>query len=201
MNVPQIALLVAFVIFLTVFIPTYEPPRVFRNVLTEEERRHIMDEATPKLRTSTVSMDGKVDAKVRNSETAWLDVQGDPVVNGVVRRCLQHVDRPIQNCERLQVLRYKPGGFYKPHQDAFHGMRNQRMYTFIMALNDGYAGGETRFPNLEKTYKLNAGDVLLFDCLNNYEFIPSAALHGGNPVKSGEKWICNLWVRKHPFGS
>lgn len=58
MNVQQITLLVAFVIFLVVFIPTYEPPRVFRNVLTEEERRHIMEKATPKLRTSTVSMDG-----------------------------------------------------------------------------------------------------------------------------------------------
>jgi hypothetical protein len=27
----------------------------------------------------------------------------------------------------------------------------------------------------------------------------SKALHGGQPVKSGEKWICNLWVRKYPY--
>ena len=73
------------------------------------------------------------------------------------------------------------------------------MYTFILALNDGYRGGETTFPNLNKSYKLNAGDVLFFDTLDNYNFITSKALHGGQPVKSGEKWVCNLWVHKYPY--
>jgi prolyl 4-hydroxylase len=27
----------------------------------------------------------------------------------------------------------------------------------------------------------------------------SDALHGGQPVKSGEKWVCNLWVHKYPY--
>jgi hypothetical protein len=27
----------------------------------------------------------------------------------------------------------------------------------------------------------------------------SKALHGGLPVKSGEKWVCNLWVRQYPY--
>ena len=24
------------------------------------------------------------------------------------------------------------------------------------------------------------------------------ALHGGEPVSKGEKWICNVWVHKYP---
>ena len=116
-----------------------------------------------------------------------------------MERCLKYTDRPIRNCEKLQVVRYRAGGHYKPHQDAFKDDENMRLYTFILALNDDYTGGETVFPNLNKAYKLKAGDALFFDTVNNYNFITSKALHGGNPVKSGDKWICNLWVRKYPY--
>jgi prolyl 4-hydroxylase len=73
------------------------------------------------------------------------------------------------------------------------------MYTVILALNDEYEGGETEFPNLKKKYKLKAGDALFFHTLDNYELMTSKALHGGRPIKSGEKWVCNLWVHKHPY--
>ena len=99
----------------------------------------------------------------------------------------------------MQVLKYKPGGHYKPHQDAFKDDDNMRVHTFIIALNDGYKGGETIFPNLNKTYKLNAGDVLFFDTVDNYNLITSKSLHGGKTVEAGDKWICNLWVRKYPY--
>jgi prolyl 4-hydroxylase len=73
------------------------------------------------------------------------------------------------------------------------------MFTFMFALNDGYTGGETVFPNIKREYKLRAGDALFFNTLDNYEMVTSQSLHGGKPVKSGEKWICNLWVHKHPY--
>ena len=47
------------------------------------------------------------------------------------------------------------------------------MYTFILALNDTYEGGETVFPNLGEEYKLGAGDALFFDTLDNYEMMTS----------------------------
>ena len=135
---------------------------------------------------------------IRKSETAWLS-RDDKVVRNVINRCLKYTDRPITNCEKLQVLKYKPGGHYKPHQDAFKDDDNMRVHTFIIALNDGYKGGETIFPNLNKTYKLNAGDVLFFDTVDNYNLITSKSLHGGKTVEAGDKWICNLWVRKYPY--
>jgi prolyl 4-hydroxylase len=179
-------------------LPTYPEPVVMKDFISKEEREHIMKSAEDKLRPSTVTQDFKLDERVRKSETAWLDKR-DPVVKGVMERCLEFTDRPIHNCEKLQVLRYKPGGHYTPHQDIFASDKNMRMYTFIIALNDDYEGGETSFPNLNKTYKLDAGDALFFNTLDNYELDTSKALHGGNPVKSGEKWICNLWVRKYSF--
>jgi hypothetical protein len=192
-------ILILFLILIVVYLlPMYPKPRVYHNFITPEERQHIIKKSEEILEPSLVSEDRLVDDSVRKSETAWLD-RSDPVVDTVVQRCLKNTDRPIVNCERLQVLKYKPGGFYQPHQDLNRQDINPRMYTFILALNDDYEGGETVFPNLGKTYKLKAGDALFFDTLDNYELETSKALHGGQPVKSGEKWICNLWIRKYPY--
>ena len=191
-------ILLLFLILLVIYmIPVYPQPKVYHDFITPEERKYIIERSEKELKTSLVSEDRYIDDSVRKSETVWLD-RDDPIVRNVMERCLEYTDRPLANCEKLQVLKYKPGGFYKPHQDAFENDGNMRMYTFILALNDDYEGGETEFPNLGKEYKLRAGDALFFETLDNYEMMTSKALHGGKPVKSGEKWICNLWVRKYP---
>ena len=193
-------LILLFILFLIWYlIPTYQKPRVIPNFISDEEIEHIKKEAESRLSTSTVSMDITIDKTTRDSETAWLDFE-DPIVNRVIQRSVNLTDRPRKNCEKLQVVRYKTDGFYKPHQDTFSDTEgNKRMYTIILALNDDYEGGETAFPNLRRKYKLNKGDALFFHTLDNYELKTSKALHGGAPVKSGEKWVCNLWVNKHPY--
>ena len=193
--------MIVLIIFIYMLIPTYRKPKVYHDFITDEEREHIMKVARDKLKTSTVEegVNRRIDNKVRVSETAFLSPKDDPIVERVMRRCLKKCDRPLKNCEKLQVVRYKPNGFYIPHNDAFEG-KNKRKYTFLISLNDGYEGGETQFPNLGTKYKLGAGDVLRFNNLDNYGFVTSKALHGGMPVKKGEKWICNVWVHTHPYG-
>jgi len=192
-------ILILFLIVLVVYmLPTYPRPVIIENFLSENERIHIKQKAESKLQVSTVAKDRKVDEKIRKSETAWLSTE-DPIIKSVVERCISRTDRPIENCEQLQVLRYKPGGHYQPHQDVFYEDKNKRVHTFILALNDEYEGGETSFPNIKEKYKLRAGDALFFDTLDNYGLDTSDALHGGEPVKSGEKWVCNLWVHKYPY--
>jgi predicted 2-oxoglutarate/Fe(II)-dependent dioxygenase YbiX len=192
-------LLLVLVLLVIFLIPLYKKPVVLPNFITDDEIDHIKNEASKNFKISTVSSTMTVDETIRKSETAWLDLD-DPVVKGVVERCISLTDRPLVNCEKLQVLRYGPGGFYKPHQDTFSDTDdNKRMYTIILALNDDYEGGETAFPNIKKTYKLSKGDALFFNTLDNYELMTSQALHGGMPVRSGEKWICNVWVHKYPY--
>jgi len=193
----KMLLLFFLILFVIYFIPVYVRPKVYHDFISQEERTYILEKAKKELKPSLVSEDKYVDETVRTSDTAWLDCE-DPVVATVIRKCLKNIDRPFHNCEKLQVLKYKPGGYYKPHQDVLDNDPNPRMYTFILALNDEYEGGETNFPNLGKEYKLKAGDALFFHTLDNYEMTTSKAVHGGKPVKSGDKWICNLWVRKYP---
>ena len=192
-------LLIFIIILIWYLIPVYQKPRVIPNFISDEEINHIKKEAESKFSISTVAANRTIDKTIRDSETAWLDLE-DPVVNRVAERCVSLTDRPLKNCERLQVLRYGSGGFYSPHQDTFSDTKgNKRMYTIILALNDDYEEGETIFPNLRRKYKLRKGDALFFHTLDNYGLLTSKALHGGLPVKSGEKWICNLWVHKYPY--
>ena len=195
----MILLVLVLILLVLYLIPTYTRPKIIKGLITQEEREHIMKKAESKLDVSTIAQNRVIDKNVRDSETAWLD-ESDPVVRRVMEKCVALTDRPLANCEHLQVLRYKPGGHYKPHQDTFSDTEeNKRMYTVILALNDEYEGGETEFPNLKQKFKLRAGDALFFHTLDNYELMTTKALHGGRPVKSGEKWICNLWVHKHSY--
>jgi len=195
-----IILFITIIVFLVVLWPRYTPPRILRAIVSETERRHILRKATREFKTSTVAKNRKIDKSVRDSETAWLDLD-DPIIARVVRRLLAYTDRPFQNCEKLQVVRYTPGGYYKPHQDAFSDEKNKRLVTFIIGLTDDFEGGATHFPNLDKRFRLRAGDALQFACLNNYNMISRYGLHAGESVTRGTKIIANLWVRKYAYAS
>jgi predicted 2-oxoglutarate/Fe(II)-dependent dioxygenase YbiX len=176
----------------------YRTPRVIQGLLTERERMYIMETAEDKFEDSKITNGKIIDTSIRKSKTAWLSKK-DPIVKNIIQKCLKYTDKRVMNCEKLQVLKYERGGHYTFHQDCFMDDTNKRIHTFILALNDTYDGGETCFPNLNTSYKLKAGDALFFDTLNIFGWMTSKALHGGLPVKSGEKWICNLWIREYPY--
>lgn len=58
-------------------------------------------------------------------------------------------------------------------------------FSFIIALNDDYIGGGTRFINKNKTYKLKQGDILLF-C--------GQTTHEGLPVLAGIRYILTGFI-------
>ena len=174
----------------------YIEPKVIPDLLTEDEIEYLKKESIDKLEPSTVNKDTIVKS-IRISESVWLE-SSDPIIKNIMKKCISRIDEPIGHCEDLQVVRYKSGGYYKPHHDSHPTWKNPRIYTFIMALNDEYEGGETSFPKLNIKFKFKKGDCLFFHNFDNYRVFTSSALHCGQHVKSGEKWICNLWVRKFP---
>lgn len=176
----------------TVMFSYYIQPKVIPNLLTEYEIEYIKKESINKFMPSYI---GDNPHTIRKSETAFLN-SNDPILNIVIKKCVSLTKKPFENCEQLQVLRYREGGYFKPHQDSPYESENKRLYTFIIALNDDYEGGETSFPNLGIKFKLKKGDAVFFHNLDNHEQCTSMALHAGEPVKSGEKWGVTLWVRQ-----
>jgi predicted 2-oxoglutarate/Fe(II)-dependent dioxygenase YbiX len=190
----QVSLLKKYVTNIVMF-SYYIEPKVIPNLLTEYEIEYIKKESINKFVPSYIGDNSHI---IRKSETAYLN-SNDPILNIVIKKCVGLTNKPFENCEQLQVLRYREGGYFKPHQDSPHEGENKRLYTFIIALNDDYEGGETSFPNLGIKFKLKKGDAVFFHTLDNREQYTSMALHAGEPVKSGEKWGVTLWVRQHPY--
>ena len=76
--------------------------------------------------------------------------------------------------------------------------RGERVMTFLVYLNDDYAGGETEFPRLGIQHKGRRGEGLYF-----INVLPNGApdertWHAGRPPLSGEKWILSQFLRNRP---
>lgn len=80
---------------------------------------------------------------------------------------------------RFELIRYEPGGMFFPHRDTLVS-EPWRRYSMVAYLNDGFEGGATTFPTLERTLRPQPGQGILF---------PSLYLHGGEHVASGRKYV------------
>ena len=191
----------------------YIYPKIFKNLLTKEEIKYIIEYSKIRLRTSSVvgyeNKSYDEITKLRKSRQTWIP-KHDDVIKSIMKRVSKIVNKPIDNFEELQVVHYNPNNFYKQHHDAcctkdkackeFVNRGGQRLYTMLIYLNDKFTGGETHFPELNKKIKLRPGDGILFNTLDkDQKGCHPKALHAGLPVKSGEKWICNIWVRENKF--
>ena len=122
----------------------------------------------------------------------------DLVLQAINRRLAQASGTGVGHAEALFVMRYTPGQEYKPHLDALAGLRQQRAWTAITYLNEGYEGGETVFPELSISIRGRIGDVLIFSNVHADGSADPRVRHGGLPVTRGEKWIATRWIRQGP---
>ena len=107
----------------------------------------------------------------------------NPAVHALNRRIAAASGTDVAQGEPLQVLRYRPGGEYKPHFDAIPGFANQRILTMIVWLNEDYEGGETMFTKTGAKLKGRTGDALAVPqrACRTGRAIPTAG-HAGLPV-------------------
>jgi len=176
--------------------PTYTHPILIKNALTDEECEYIKHISIDRLSTSIVGYKRYVDETLRVSETCFLDYEQHHKLKNIILRFVKPED--YNRCEQLQVVRYKTGGFFKPHQDIIAEDPNLRHCTILFSLNSDYGEGGTFFPVLKKCYKLIKGDALKFENLDDWGGKTEKSMHGGNAVSYGEKWVCNLWIRENP---
>jgi prolyl 4-hydroxylase len=181
--------------------------------LTPEECDYVINISHNRLNESKVYSDkeDKYDTSSRKSQQAWLKDHEDPLIASISQRVAKKTGMPIENQEDLQVVSYGSGGFFKPHYDPCDGEKEfcqrmdgsagPRVWTYLIYLNDGFEGGETAFPMISKTVKPKKGKCVVFQSTLPEQESKTIleSLHGGNPVISGNKWICNKWVRAAPY--
>lgn len=185
----------------------YVKPKLYDNFINPSEAKHILNLANPLFRESRLV--SGFSENVRKSQTAWLSTS-DPVVKNIIQRVCSITNIPFENAEKMQVVKYEPNGFYNPHYDAscddkkecveFEKNGGQRKVTMILYLNDEFTGGYTDFPNLKQQYKPKKYSGLLFYSLEkNGNKCHPLSLHSGMPVKSGNKYIANVWLRESKY--
>jgi prolyl 4-hydroxylase len=182
-----------------------EAPHVvlFRGLFTPAECRYLIEAATPMLEPSVVvdpatGRQRPDPARISESVGFTLPLE-NPAVHALNRRLAAASGTDVAQGEPLQVLRYRPGGEYKPHFDAIPGFANQRILTMIVWLNEAFDGGETMFMKTGLKVKGRTGDALMFrNALPDGARDPDAG-HAGLPVTRGEKLIASRWIRARPF--
>jgi prolyl 4-hydroxylase len=140
----------------------------------------------------------------RTSSGAALARGGTPLISRIEQRIAALLNWPVDHGEALQILRYEVGQEYKPHYDyvdpeqpgaaPFLARGGQRVASLVMYLNTPEDGGATSFPDIGLEVAAVKGNAVFFSYDRPH---PSTkTLHGGMPVRAGEKWVATKWLRE-----
>lgn len=175
--------------------------------ITDKEAHHIIQISTDKLTRSHTM--GEHLSNMRTSYNTFIE-NDDPIAKNIISRVAHLTGHPVENYEKIQVIRYTKNQEYKPHFDACdkndshciddYKRGGYRVLTLFINLNDDFEGGETVFPNINKKFTPKKNRAILFHNLtSDGSQIHQHALHGGAPIKSGTKWAANIWIRQNKF--
>lgn len=150
-----------------------------------------------------------LDTNIRDSEQTWLNPTDDDVCKRLSDMVAGIVGIPSSHQESIQVVHYEIGGKYEPHYDAcvedteackrLDAVGGGRLLTAMVYLNDVEKGGHTHFPVINRSVTPEKGKLVIFTNLHRpSEDVISQSKHGGDPVRSGEKWIANIWIHLRP---
>jgi prolyl 4-hydroxylase len=178
----------------------------FRAFLSPDECRYLIDAAAPAFQPAAVGhvaggMGGHVVPRIRTCDVAAFPwVAENPVIHAINRRIAAASGTAADWGEPLQILRYRPGQEFKPHRDCTEDIENQRVWTMLIYLNDGYTGGETEFLQTGLKVRGNTGDALLFRNADDAGRPDMSTLHAGLPVFTGKKLLASRWIRQKRYG-
>jgi len=140
-----------------------------------------------------------------NSAVSFSLADTDLVTVLVQARMAACTGMPFNHLEAATVLHYAEGQQITEHFDFVDPnvpdypeqirTSGQRIITFLVYLNDGYAGGETAFPRLGITHKGQPGEGLFFVNALADGSADVRTLHAGRPPIGGEKWIVSQFIR------
>lgn len=179
--------------------------------VTDKEARHIKKISNPLMKRSLVigADQSETECQDRTSSSAFLHEVPSKIVKSIRERSAVFANTIIDNIEHLQVVHYRDSQRYDPHYDYFDrslasakdviGAQGQRIATALIYLNDVCpdAGGETCFPKVLDGLKVRPKKNMAVFWFN---VLPDGTeddrtLHGGLPIKNGEKWAINVWIR------
>lgn len=184
-----------------------------KGFLNNEECDHIVSTFQNKTERSKLIVNGNNDVinDARTSSTYYIAEKDDPIIKSVEAKIITYLNSHVEEknwlpmLEMLQIVKYEEGQEFKEHHDWFQNdyleklNGNQRHYTFFVYLNSVELGGETVFPNIDKTFVPTKGDALFWENCREPYVCNKNTLHQGKPPQKGTKYGLNAWVRFYPI--
>lgn len=138
----------------------------------------------------------------RTSSTSNLDMH-HPLIKDIHERIASELNLNIERGEALQGQVYKPGEYFKPHNDFFTGpaydmhckASGNRTHTLMVYLNNVEKGGGTNFPTLNKLVEPEPGMAIWWHNMEDGK-LQDKYLHEGVEVDLGKKYIVTSWWRE-----
>jgi prolyl 4-hydroxylase len=147
---------------------------------------------------------------VRTATTCAFGPQERDMVLAVLQeRAARLLGVPVACHEPPNAISYEPGQEYRRHADFIEPrvpqfqaelqQLGQRVATVVTYLNEDFDGAETVFPDLDISFRGQAGDAIyfanvLFDGSPDY-----LTSHAALPPTRGRKWVLSQWIRAKPF--
>jgi hypothetical protein len=138
---------------------------------------------------ATINVDRSIDRSVRDAEV--LDESAHPDLIEDIRELLR-----VATCElaaqlvpgsmlkEVQLVRYHPGGHYLDHRDTPAIGATPRTLSLVWYLNEGFAGGETRFVSPDIIVSPVSGVAIAFS---------PVLMHRAEPIVAGTKYAVVAW--------
>jgi prolyl 4-hydroxylase len=147
--------------------------------------------------------------EMRSNTTATFGVAEVGVLHFLVQaRMASGCEIPLNHFEAPAVLHYDVGEQITPHFDFIDPrspdyeqqvkVQGQRMFTFLIYLNDDYEGGETGFPEIGIEHRGRRREGLLFANIDTRGDPDLRMLHTGKAPTRGEKWVLSQFIRRRP---
>ena len=130
-----------------------------------------------------------IDEKQRITELVWEELLSP--IGCVLQTYLSEANKiwgyDVRRMEKVQMSRYKEGGFYDWHMDSKAPVNNeQRKLSIVALLNDEFSGGTLELAtNQGENVLKSKGDIVVFPAFLN---------HRVNPVTKGVRYTAVSWA-------
>mmetsp|Transcript_96446 Transcript_96446/g.259003 ORF Transcript_96446/g.259003 Transcript_96446/m.259003 type:complete len:232 (+) Transcript_96446:2-697(+) len=131
----------------------------------------------------------------RTSSTCTLRPAQDDRVISIERRLARLANSEVACLEPLNLVRYEPGQFFRPHHDGGH--RAKTVFLYLNDLPDG-AGGETHFVKLDLKIPPRRGCAVVWSNLTPEGLRDERMWHQGLPPLDTTKYGMNAFFRSVP---
>ena len=126
---------------------------------------------------------GVVGSSSRRQELASQILKG--IGDAAKAYTARHVNCSVSRTFGVELLRYKPGGFYVQHHDA--SFEQPRILTCVVGLNSDYEGGALTWFDERIRIRPETGRIILFP--SNFLFP-----HSAEPTTSGMRYVIVCWL-------